>query len=836
MKTMKNLLFVALAAMTISACQKEMEDPNARPLSGETVTFTASVDDAATKTAIHYVDGVESFKTLFTTMDLISVNGVKTESVVPSDDQTNISFWVEGVTGPYFAVTGAHDRGFDSETDTYTLQVSGTGSMQKYRTVADGEFVSYWTSADILAAYSDSEELRFQHMSTFYAIKIDKENSTFDSNIKNVYIRQGDGGYMAGDWKLSFEGEDHKPTLTPGTLSAYMGYDCGDKGVCQDSTMIIGIPAYNYSEGLIFTIKDVNGNFASYKIPASATNHEADGGKIIPFKPAFKPASGTINSVEDWEDFAAAINSGKDWNLYRWVGNGTVKLGANIEAENLTTITKDFPYIFDGGGFTITRTNATKPLFLELSGEIKQLTLAGNLTLSDHGAPFVKNLNAGAKITDCTNEMDVTFTFSDNTTYVAGFAAVLPTTQEDGNVTTLTNCLNKGDITGETSYSQDKPGPYNVAIGGVVGDVRAGGSGAVAYKVIMTNCDNNGTIKFTPKPSDAASTAGRNLIASMGLTGIGGVAGTLRASKSIEMNDCDNTGNITLSAAGMTNENGMRPYAICLGGVIGCGTNQSGMGVNLNGHEITLTDCDNEGLLYNCGDNYSATSRGNNKVYTGGLAGALVGLESKYATVKTCSNTGNVITYDLCSDDDPAPSVVSVRSAYNAVAGGLIGFGGWVDMDGCTVNCQIGNGKRQMVSWGGMIGYTVRPFKVQNNTTLTLGGYFQRISAYNMNRAIVAVVPAATEDDSLTPTVSGSTISGTLSVTACMALTGKNTGCIITTSSYPTGSVTTNIAANTTGYAPTTALTSGGNTSLVNGKGTYSGVTYNATVNFSAAQ
>ena len=858
MKTMKNLLFVALAATSLVACQKEMvEINNDVTPTGEIVTFSASVDNAETKTAIHYEDGVTTFETLFTSADAIAVNGVKSQievineetgepehkdGVTVSEDQKSITFNIEGVTAPYYAVTGAHCKTnyYDESAKTYTLQYSGTGSPQKYRTVANGQYTSFWSNADILAAYGESETLKFQHMSTFYAITVDSANSAVKENIKSIYIRQGNGDYIAGNWKLSFKDGDHTPTLEPYNLSAFIAYDCGNEGLAQGETMIVGLPAYNYEEGLIFTIKDVNGNFASFKVQASKTQHAADGGKIIPFKPAFNPASGTIKSVEDWEDFAASINEGNDWAIYRWVGNGTVKLGADIEAENLTSITKNFPYVFDGCGYTITRTAATKSLFYEVTGELKNLTLAGNLHLSDYGAPFVRQLHAGAKMTDCTNNMDVTFEFSDETTYVAAFAAVLPTIKADGEyTTTLTNCINNGSITGSTSYSQENSGAQNVAIGGIVGDVRAGGSGAVAYMVIMTNCDNNGTIKFTPKPSDVASTEGENLKAAMGLTGIGGVAGTFRASKSIEMNDCDNTGNITLSAEGMTNANGMRPYAICLGGVIGCGTNQSGMGVNLNGHVITLTNCDNEGLLYNCGDNYSASSRGTNKVYTGGLAGALVGLETKYATVKTCSNTGNVITYDLCSDDDPEPSVVSVRSAYNAVAGGLIGFGGWVDMDGCTVNCQIGNGKRQMVSWGGMIGYTVRPFKVQNNTTLTLGGYFQRIQAYNMNRAIVAVVPAPTDDDSLTPTVSGSTISGTLSVTGCMKMEGKTTGCLITSNaSYPSASTVSNILNSELPFITLLNSQSNVSSNLVNGKASTSNksVTNNATVTYTAAQ
>ena len=860
MKTMKNLLFVALAATSLVACQKEMvEINNDVTPTGEIVTFSASVDNAETKTAIHYEDGVTTFETLFTSADAIAVNGVKSQievingetgepelkdGVTVSEDQKSITFDIEGVTAPYYAVTGAHckENYYDAATNTYTLQFSGTGSPQKYRRVADDQYTSYWSNADILAAYGESENLKFQHMSTFYAITIDSANSAVKENIENIYVRQGNGGEIAGFWTLSFEGENHTPTLAPKNLSAYIAFNCGEEGLPQGETMIVGLPAYNYENGLIFTIKDVNGNFASFKVPASKTQHAADGGKIIPFTPAFNPASGTIKSVEDWEDFAASINEGNDWAIYRWVGNGTVKLGADIEAENLTSITKNFPYVFDGCGYTITRTAATKSLFYEVTGELKNLKLAGNLHLSDYGAPFVRQLHAGAKMIDCTNNMDVTFEFSDETTYVAAFAAVLPTIKADGEyTTTLTNCINNGSITGSTSYSQyeinedgepDTGAPFNVAIGGVVGDVRAGGSGAVAYKVVMTNCDNNGPIKFTPKPSDAASTKGANLKASMGLTGIGGVAGTFRSSKSIELDDCDNTGNITLSAEGMTNENGMRPYAICLGGVIGCATNQAGMGVTLNGHDIVIKNCDNRGLLYNCGDNYSASTRGNNKVFTGGLAGALVGLETKYASVQTCTNSGNVITYDLCSDDNPAPAVVSIRPAYNAVAGGLIGFGGWLDMDGCTVNCQIGNGKRQMVSWGGVIGYTVRPF-ILNNATLTLGGYFHRIKDYNLNRAIVAVVPAATNDDNLTPTVDKSEITGTLSITGVMALPGK-TGCLITSGKYPANTVTTNLTNDENYPLSAMVLANGTSANLVYGKGAYTGVTLSATVNYSA--
>ena len=779
---MKNLLFVAFAAIAITACQKEMDDNRVNASTGEIVTFTASVDNALTKTAVYYKDGVESFNTLFTSDDKISVNGVKTEQIAVSDDRKTIEFSVEGVTGPYYAITAAHDKGYDPETQSYSIQYSGTAAPQKYRLVADGQYASYWSSADILAACGDSQNLQFKHMTTFYAITINKADSSLDSNIKSIYIRQGNGGNIAGSWKLSFE--DNSPKLTPATLSALIGYDCGEEGVSQDATMIVGLPAYNYEEGLIFTIKDVNGNFASYKVPASKTQHAADGGMIIPFKPAFKPASGTIKTVEDWEAFAAAVNSSNDWDLYRWVGDGTVKLGANIEAENLTTITKKFPYVFDGCGYTITRTAATRPLFLELSGEIKNLTLAGKLTLSnDYGAPFVRKLNAGSKLTGCTNRMSITCNIANAATYVAGIAAYASTLQiktEEGTedeteaqtltiaetetpVTTISQCYNYGSIEVTADYSSySKQTALIMTVGGIIADVRAGGDeadGYVHYSVNFDQCKNFGDIKVTPIPHSDHKSIG------MGITGLGGVVGFIRSGHSFTLNDCDNEGDITLSAEQMKTANGMKAYSICMGGVLGLSVINGGLGVSVNGNDIELTNCDNSGTLYNCGDNYSGSQAATTKVYTAGIAGALVGLENDFAVLKTCTNTGDIYTYDLVTGDQ---SIISGRTPYNPVAGGLVGFGAYLDMDGCTVDCTIGNGKRQMYSWGGMIGYAATKFHVRNNTTLNISGYSARIANCAGNIAIIAAAPVYYQNDTkpldFVPALSGSTITGTLTV------------------------------------------------------------------------
>ena len=790
MKTIKNLLFVAFAAISITACQKELADSNANNGSqngGPVITFTGSLDEVETKTTIWYDNKrIEAGRcpTMFMTADHITVNGIESGDMNKLDEHgTQVSFNVEGVTGPYYAVTAAQNKGY--ENGVYTIQVNGTGKAQAYRLVNGDKSISFDSNADILAAYSEDKTLHFKHMTTFYAISVDTENSSVKDNIRAIYIRQaGDTPNIAGQWSLSFEGENHVPTLTPKSLSALIAYDCSQKdadgnpqGVAQGKVMMVGVPAYNFEDGLIITLKDINGKFASYKIPASQTQFADKGGVIIPFKPKFNPGAGKIMSAKDWNEFADFINDAptKDWDIYRWIGDGsnTITLGADINDDEveLKSITKEFKYIFDGNGKTITRKNATSSLFSDLTGEIRNLTLDGKLTLSKaEDAPFVKNIHAGAKITGCTNNMAVTFNIKTHC-YVTGIAAVAVRCDTEGMESLeISNCTNNGSITGTVDVSSAN---YNVAVAGIIGDVRAG-TGNVLYDVLLKDCTNNGEIKLSPKSGDD-STKG------MSLCGVGGIVGYLRNSKSITLDNCDNTKPITLSAENISSKTGLKAGATAVGGIIGIGTNASG-GLSLTGQKMTLVNCDNIATIYNCAVNASAGEESDNKVYTGGLAGALVGLADSYAAVTSCTNKGDVFTYDVCGEN------AATTSATSAVAGGFIGFGGYLNMTGCTVDCQLGNGYRQSVAWGGVIGFAMKPFNL-TNSTVNVVGYFNRISGYNLNRGVIAVIPVKYSSTAMTPaptTSKSSTISGS-SVTCKM----------LTTKDYPAADLTDNLREST---------------------------------------
>ena len=127
----------------------------------------------------------------------------------------------------------------------------------------------------------------------------------------------------------------------------------------------------------------------------------------------------------------------------------------------------------------------------------------------------------------------------------------------------------------------------------------------------------------------------------------------------------------------------------------------------------------------------------------------------------------DIFPYDLVDGDQ---DVISARPAYCAVAGGLIGYGGYLDMSDCTVDCQIGKGKRPMAAWAGMVGFLVRPFRLKDSS-VHLHGYFQRVTTFKMNRAVLAVVPC--KSGSKEADVAGSQITGNLAISGCLYTSGS---------------------------------------------------------------
>ena len=769
-------IIAALFAIAAVSCQKEtalLENNKAEDVietltpAGEVTVFSANLPDAPESRSILGVKDGSVYHPLWVANDSIIVNGVLSAEAQLSNGGQSAKFAVAVPdSSAYIAIAPGRqirNTDFHYSEGSYDMLFPGAGKPQ-IDTLDEGGNPTFDPRVGFLAGYGTDNNLTFRHLNVYF--RITTTAGTDSDNIRYVYIRDADpagNGYIAGVWTVTYSGSGI--TFEPKTRSSVVAFDAGEAGLPQGTPMVVALPAYNYPEGLIVTIKDINGHFISFKIKSSATQFSASAGTVYEFNRVFSPESGTINSAEDWEEFASAINTGKDFNVYRWVGNGTVKLGSDINTTTLTKISKEFTYTFDGQDNTITRSAATGALFNKVSGTISNLNLDGALSSSATiCASLADYLYAGGRIEGCTTSVDITNN-SSNYVRAAGLVAVM-------NGGTIYGCNNSGDVSASATAG-DKT--YNFQVAGIVGqvdvtDATHGGD------ILIENCTNSGAITATP--SVASNSVGFNYV------GVAGIAGWLRGQNhSFTITNCDNTstGTITYSAESVSSTNGSKAFQISVGGIIGLAgdlgsypiftgsayNNTAGAFSSIEnsgsyytgtdtGLDVTITDCDNAGLVHNCGDNYSATRSLNNKVYTGGIAGSLVGTSAKSATLTSCSNTGTLLTYDRTGDTS------SARPLYCQVVGGLIGYGGYVSIDNCTVNCTIGNGKRPSYAIAGGIGIAMRTFSV-TNSSIWFTGYFVRATSNNTNSASVATVPMAYGSGATAPipVLTGSSVTNT---------------------------------------------------------------------------
>ena len=752
-------IIAALFAIAAVSCQKEAalsrnngaeENQTSESIAptGDAVVFSANLPEAPDSRSILGAKDGSVYHPLWTATDSILVNGVASAEAQLSSGGLSARFEVAcGDSSAFIALAPASQRRNDAykySEGSYDYLFPGAGRPQNYTVDGEGN-PTYDPRVGLVAAYSNDRNLSFKHLNVYFRITATAGND--NDNIRYVYIRGGDGSMTAGTWTATYTDADHI-SIAPKSLTSVIALDCGDAGVSQGTPMIVAVPAYNFTEGLIVTIKDVNGHFVSFKINSSKTNFAAAPGTVYEFSREFSPESGTISTAADWEEFASAVNSNRDFMLYRWVGNGTVKIGADINTDNLTKIApRKFPYNVDGQNHTITRSAATGALFRSVRGVVKNLNLAGTVTsVNTTCGSLADTLYNGGRITGCTNDADISVNTEDNQTgsRLGGFVGIMT-----GG--TIDNCTNNGSVYSSVDCSSKTI--YNLQIGGIVGQVD--GSQTDSGDALLYNCINTGSVTADP----VFKTTGHGY--SITYAGAGGIAGWLRGTgHSFILNNCDNSGTVYYSAEQVTDPTGTKANSISVGGIVGIAGDQTGgngydSSIGTNGLNVTMRYCDNSGTIHNCGINYATTTTSNKRVYTGGIAGSLVGTSEKFAKLARCRNTGTLLTYDITGDD------ASVRPIYCQVAGGLIGYGGYVAIDSCKVNCTIGNGKRQSLALGGAIGHTMAPFTADRDT-VWFTGYFVRVNGSNhINSSSFATVVKkwSTNNQNPLPAITGSSIS-----------------------------------------------------------------------------
>ena len=674
----------------------------------ETRTWLDSANPTQTE------DG-ENYSVYWSDGDRVNVNGQVSSplSVMADAKISQAEFALKSVQPPYNVIYPSSIITGEGYAEGGSVEVS-IPSQQKYNpsTFAQG--------AAILYGYALAADEVVQLQNACAAVRVSLKGEDLISDVSLL----SKGAPLAGKFFLN----PQEGTLIPAEHDTVKEISLTDvngqlSGVgCVD--FYFTVPAGDYSEGFEFSFW--RGSDRRKMLCNWTPKSKLEAGRMYCFDEVeFVPGAKDIECAEDWNAFVEALNSGTGLDL--WIRKGVATVGKNFTIENPKKITSKTAYNIDGKNHTITVSQGTGPLFRGVRGRIENLTIAGEFKIpGKEVSVFADTLHVGGSIVNCTNKATLTSTFA-GAQYGGGIVRVI----SGGG--TIKGCKNEGEITLNPDASE---GFVNCYVGGIVGQV------AQNQQVTIVDCSNNAKITVNPKITNAEY--------NITCAGIGGIAGWVRYSNgNVTFDNCDNLsgGSITLSAENITVA--AKQSSVCVGGIVGiaAGYNPEYHALSTpnttNGLDVTMTGCDNSGNIYNCAYSVDIARSSNVKVYTGGLAGALLGKEAKRISVSDCSVTDcSLIPYDIVGGTQ--------KAGYCSVVGGMIGFGGYVDIDGCKSNPMIGNGKRQSASFAGVLGFALKPFTLKNSYIWT-EGYFNRIPGYQNNRASIAVVPTKYNGESVSP-------------------------------------------------------------------------------------
>lgn len=728
MKRIYTITTIIITSLAIAGCAKELEEnvqkPEGPQTTGETMVLGAvlpdspdsSASDAAatqsadTKTTISD-NGNSTYSVFWAEGDVISVNGKTSTSILIGENPKSAQFTLPKVEAPYCAVYPAGaasgytvstpasgNEGEEGYVAAVPAQVTVTvPAVQKY--VANG----IDPNAAIMYAYSTSatEPLQFKHAMAYLKLTVE------GAAVKSVRVNGNYNEMMSGDFILSYNttenvfvakpepsSENNKPK---GNVS--VKYVCGDSAIPAGTTMFIAIPATLYENGLTLTVIDDQDR---YQVIKSLKPFSASAGKVYPTGISFSPTGtyieGGIYTVEDWNAFVAAVNSG-DWSAWKKTIDGKegVHLMADIYSSTNLPRTNDkylagenkgdrciWDGTFYGHSHVITH-NGFEPLFLHVgsTGKIQDLVVAGERTKNSlNGWTGSIVLNNAGEIRNCENRMNIKL--SGANTNAAGICRT--------NTGTIVGCKNTGNITISNPAAAVNVAGITMTSSDAGKLVNCTNEGAITITGVNVNCIVAGIVQSVggknvsdlsnkaPISIEAKLTAAREIY-------MGGIAAKeysiTNEDKTVTyypvyFNKCSNSGALKITKSGAYHMKGG-----AIGGIIAAiNSGVSGAGTDQGVKYTAFDNCNNSGSI-----TFYESERGgcpnpeNHGAYAiGGILGRCVGLNAAgyynvatgyYTVIRvTCENTG---TIDVCTANGQgmADGNSGARQTY---VGGIAGF------------------------------------------------------------------------------------------------------------------------------------------------------------------
>ena len=302
--------------------------------------------------------------------------------------------------------------------------------------------------------------------------------------------------------------------------------------------------------------------------------------------PANAAPEGTAINTAD--EFMAMVSSAAD------ATEPTAKYYLAADITLAATYEAPFYGILDGNGKTLTVSN---PIFADFSGEVKNLTIKGEIYYTDmDAAAFATASTKGYTATNVINDANVTV--MGNAKHVGGFSARIVNNGDNDAACYFINCVNNGDIYIDSTANEK---------------MRAGGFAGIIDKCAFVNCTNNGDVYMKGNIC-----IGAGFVSRVGLT-----AGMNTA----EAFNCVNNGNIKVEDTYISKD-----------GVAGAGTGGADAG-GIFGHIGTAS---NAGWYKIWGCTNNGDVEGPYRV--GGMVGYVYAANSTaFVDIQFCQQNGNLV-------------------------------------------------------------------------------------------------------------------------------------------------------------------------------------------------
>lgn len=689
----KRILFISAAMILASGCVKESGSLEEQDL----VKVGVSLSDVRTRTCLDETVADGRRQVCWSEGDAINLNGYASLPLTADQAGKSVAdFLFYNGTAPLSIVYPASicEGERYAEDGSITVNIPAT---QEYSATSFGK------DAAVLYGYGESQPVMLNNLCGAVRVTVKGQQTVITK-----------AALISNDRAVGIAG---KCSLNPQT-GAYAVLE-GIHSVALDITEVtlsaegqsfyFTLPYGEYPEG--FTVKF----YDSHNGPMECLwlrNTEAEegvtieAGKLYEFKPVeFTAGKKEILTGADWNYIASQINEGKtEWkSAYLNEKTNTIKFGADITLDKNAVQIQSLEYTIDGNGFSVINQEAAKPLVYDLpeGGVIRDLTLAGHMTVATADVSAFTFSVSGGTIENCTNEMDI-----EVTTKNPAFGAFVRTITAG----TLKGCVNKGDITvnlvNETGPSVSK----------------SFGGGLVATCFTPTgistieDCVNEGDVKVILKIGNYLG------VQRAGYGGIIGYISGAGADKTCRIIGCENHGKVSLDLVQQPSSMPLIQYSV--GGILGLSSalttskDSGGSGVDHSASKIAdpllsssvnsyiyLEKCSNFGEVSNNLTSRSASNDIFTKVFTGGIAGTVIGRPEKHAVIKDCVSKGTVLPYSVKINPYS-------RAGLCTVCGGVLGLGGYVDITGGSVESAVGTPDAMTFSVGGVIGTALTKFSI----------------------------------------------------------------------------------------------------------------------------